>query len=241
MGDALLFGGSSGSGGLREKLISYEAYNALPPEEQNNPNIIWVITNTDHLDFSETYGSNCVIKTICWDAYCNLDELQKNDSGILWVIRDKTPEELSLLLADKNPESIYYDINGNPVLIDDFHTIDMKLNKESTNPVANMVITAMFEELRGLFDALTGNFESYEQNLYSEFIDFKQESSLNYNTFVRYVNLSNSTFMGMVNNSVEDITNKYNELKANMGGLKFSINEKGGLRITYDDEKGGTE
>lgn len=174
MGDALLFGSGGSSGGIRQKPITKEAYLNLSESEKNNPYVIWVITNADATDFTNVYGSDVVVKALCWEAYISLSEGDRFDSGTLWIITDKTPEELSVESIDTSSGSKYYNVSGTPSSTEYSKVIgvDYALDINSTNPIANMAVTERILDI---------------------------ESAL--------------------------------------GGLRFSVTDTGGLRITYDDGK----
>ena len=114
MGDALLFGGGSSAGGIRQKKITKEAYLNLSESDRNNPYIVWIITNADATDFTNVYGSEIVVKALCWEAYCNLADEDRLDVGTVWIISDKTPDELAALSVDTSSGSKFYNIAGVP-------------------------------------------------------------------------------------------------------------------------------
>lgn len=174
MGDALLFGGGGGAGGLREKPISREAFENLSEADRKNPYIIWIIKNANATDFRNTYGAELVTKGICWESYCKLSIEDRRNPGIVWVISDKTKEELAVLTINSNNGSKYYDVTGTPssTVYKRIEGVDYALDRESANPIANMAVTEKIEEI-----------------------------------------------------------------KKSLGGLKFSVTETGGLRITYNDGK----
>lgn len=149
MGDALLFGGGGSSGGIRQKKITKEAYLNLSESERNNPYVVWIITNADATDFTNVYGSEIVVKAICWESYCKLADEDKMDANTLWFISDKTEEELAILSIDTSSGSRYYNVAGTPssTVYSKVVGVDYALNIDSTNPIANMTVTAKFNDV----------------------------------------------------------------------------------------------
>lgn len=147
MGDALLFGGSSG-GGLRNKPITKSGYESLSEADRNNPYIIWVITNDDGTDFIAEDGTESVLKAIHWDAYCSLDEEDKMDPHTVWIIVDLSEEDYAKLNIDTSGGSRIYTIGGVPSSPERIKGVDYGLDRESYNPLANCVITKEIEDIK---------------------------------------------------------------------------------------------
>jgi hypothetical protein len=156
MGDALLFGGGSSAGGIRQKKITKEAYLNLSESDRNNPYIVWIITNADATDFTNVYGSEIVVKALCWEAYCNLADEDRLDVGTVWIISDKTPDELAALSVDTSSGSKFYNIAGVPSSTEwsKVQGVDYALSTESTNPIANMAVAEKINELESALGGL---------------------------------------------------------------------------------------
>lgn len=109
MGNALLVGGGAG-GGIREKRISYEAYNALSEADKQNPYVIYIVEDKYATDLGNDGTVPLVMKSTVWSVYVQLSEDDKNDDHVIWVITDKDPKdlpELGITPAPGNGTSLY--------------------------------------------------------------------------------------------------------------------------------------
>lgn len=154
MGDALLFGGSSG-GGIRNKSITKYEYENLSEEEKSNPYIIWIITDEDGHNFLSPDGDEMIVKAIHYETYCGLSEDDRNDPNVVWLIVDLDESDYSILNMGSNTGSIFYDIGGLPTSTKRIIGVDYKLSTESHNPVANYVLTNKINELENRFGGLS--------------------------------------------------------------------------------------
>lgn len=155
MGDALLFGGSSG-GGLRNKRITKSGYESLSEADKNNPYIIWVITNDDGTDFVSEDGTESVVKAIHWESYNKLADEDKMDPHTIWIIADLSEEDYNKLNIDTDGKRVY-NIGAVPSSPERMKGIDYRLDKESYNPVANCVITQEIDNIKTRLGGLSFN------------------------------------------------------------------------------------
>lgn len=147
MGDALLFGGSSG-GGLRNKRITKSGYESLSDADKNNPYIIWVITNDDGTDFISEDGTESVVKAIHWESYSKLADEDKLDPHTVWVIVDLTEEDYAKLNIDTSNGARVYNVGSVPSSPEQMKGIDYGLDRESYNPIANCAVTKEIDDIK---------------------------------------------------------------------------------------------
>lgn len=154
MGDALLFGGSSG-GGIRNKKITKSGYESLSEADKNNPYVIWIITDDDGTNFTSKDGTELVIKAIHYETYCQLAEEDKNDPTVVWTIVDLDEDDFAKLNMDTSSGSRFYNVGAVPSSPEQIKGVDYKLNRNSYNPVANSAVTAKIEDIENRLGGLT--------------------------------------------------------------------------------------
>lgn len=109
MSIAFLNGGSS-AGGIKTKVISEAAYNALSDADKNNPYVIWLIEDKSLSDTGSLITDKAVTKICVWDVYQSLPEEEKMDPKVVWIVSDKSIDDLVALgytINDKQKSKLY--------------------------------------------------------------------------------------------------------------------------------------
>lgn len=96
MGQANLLGGAGG-GGIRQKSITQEGYDALTKEQRENPYIIWIITNPKTSAIGNVTVDNLIVKATIWNNYQSLSVDDRLDPHVQWIITDKNLEDLAAM------------------------------------------------------------------------------------------------------------------------------------------------
>lgn len=97
MGQANLLGGAGG-GGIRQKTITQEAYDALSKAERENEYIVWIISNPKKSAIGSGMSvDNLTVKATIWNTYQSLSVDDKLDPHVQWIITDKNIEDLAAM------------------------------------------------------------------------------------------------------------------------------------------------